>query len=207
MFKLVEMFRTNLRDILKKENPKIYKIYKWTDGCASQYKGKTSFAYISQDSIDIRNFFETSHGKSVCDGLGAPVKSACHQGVISGKAIIGNGQDLFTYCEKRLKVTDKVNTRREFVYVDSENIIKNRSECRVQTLLGTRKLHAIRNVRTPYQLQVRNPSCFCQGCCSGNEDCENLGYVSHWENKTLKAVKTRILFMHVYVHMLLPPYI
>lgn len=36
---------------------------------ASQYKGKESFAHISQDIIDIeRNFFETSHGKNVCDG-------------------------------------------------------------------------------------------------------------------------------------------
>ena len=57
----VEMFRTNLRDILKKKNPKINKIYELTDGCASQYKEKTSFAYISQDSIDIeRNFLDIS---------------------------------------------------------------------------------------------------------------------------------------------------
>ena len=133
-----------------------------------------------------RNFFETSHGKNVCDGLGATVKSACHQGVISGKAIIGNGQDLFTYCEERLKVTDKVNTRRKFVYVDSENVIKDRPQCRVHTLVGTRKLHAIRNVRTPYQLQVRNLSCFVKDAARGMRNVKILGMSLTGKTRPLK---------------------
>ena len=69
----------------------------------------------------------------MCDGLGATVKSSCNQGVLSGKAIIGKGKDLFEYREKRLKITDKVHSKREFVFVDSDTVIRDGPECRVQT--------------------------------------------------------------------------
>ena len=53
----------------------IKNIHQWTDGCAAQYKGCHSFAEISQaDSKHgckiTWNYFETSHGKGPCDGLG-----------------------------------------------------------------------------------------------------------------------------------------
>ena len=47
-------------------------------------------------------FFETSHGKKVCDSLGAIVKNSCYQAVISSKKIIGTAQDVFDHCEQRL---------------------------------------------------------------------------------------------------------
>jgi len=76
----VNIYRAVTQSILKKAVPNLEKIYEWTDGCAAQYKGKTSFADISFDNIKIeRNFFETSHGKNVRDGLGAVVKNSCHQ--------------------------------------------------------------------------------------------------------------------------------
>ena len=39
-----------------------------------------------------RNFYETSHGKSVCDGLGATVKCNVGQGVIRAKTVVSDAR-------------------------------------------------------------------------------------------------------------------
>ena len=79
-------FEKRAIDIVERDSGmQVKEIHQWTDGCAAQYKGKKSFADISlrnQPSV-CRNFFETSHGKNVCDGLGAIVKNSCYQAVIS----------------------------------------------------------------------------------------------------------------------------
>ena len=99
----VKMFEKEAITIIEREKGKnLRTVHEFTDGCASQYKGKISFFDISkQKEPDVtRNFFETSHGKSVCDGLGAVVKGSCYHAVISGKEILGTAQDVMKYCEK-----------------------------------------------------------------------------------------------------------
>ncbi|WAR02999.1 hypothetical protein MAR_009557, partial [Mya arenaria] len=45
------------------------KVVVFSDGCAAQYKGKGSFAYLSLKDVHIEwNFFGSDHGKSECDG-------------------------------------------------------------------------------------------------------------------------------------------
>lgn len=75
-------------------------VKQWTDGCAAQYKSKVGFSYLSQRKYKLsRNFFETSHGKNVCDGLGAIVKNSCYRAMLTGK-VIGNASDMFNYCNQ-----------------------------------------------------------------------------------------------------------
>ena len=60
------------------------KIHYFTDGCASQYKHKYSFANVCYHDIDFPgvtcewHFFATSHGKGACDGIGGTMKRATH---------------------------------------------------------------------------------------------------------------------------------
>ena len=78
-------FENKAVEMLKNKDVKVEKIHQWTDGCATQYKGKKAFADTSlrkQPKVT-RNCFETSHGKNVCDGLGATVKNACYRAVVS----------------------------------------------------------------------------------------------------------------------------
>ena len=98
----VRMFENRATDTLKKQGVQVEEIHEWTDGCAAQYKGKKSFAEVSmQKGITVtRNFFETSHGKSVCDGLGATVKNVCYRAVVSGKKVISDASDVFNFCEE-----------------------------------------------------------------------------------------------------------
>lgn len=75
----------------------------FTDGCASQYIKRNSFADISLSHINIvSNFFETSHGKSVCDGLGSTVKNCAIKADISGKEVIPDAKSLYNVCVKKL---------------------------------------------------------------------------------------------------------
>ena len=63
---------------LKTELPAVKKIHYFTDGCAGQCKIRT-ISLISHHVDDFGlaaewNFFATSHGKSICDGIGGTVK-------------------------------------------------------------------------------------------------------------------------------------
>lgn len=133
------MFEKEAITIIEREKGKhLRTVHEFTDGCASQYKGKISFFHISkQKEPDVTsNFFETSHGKSVCDGLGAVVKGSCYHAVTSGKEILGTTQDVMKYCEKKLQVDKKVIsetngkhvTKREFIFINCGDVDRERPE-------------------------------------------------------------------------------
>jgi hypothetical protein len=93
-------FENKAKEILKNKDVKVEEINLWTDGCAAQYKGKKAFADISlrnQPKVT-RKYFETAHGKNVCDGLGATVKNACFRAVVRNRRVIGGAKDLFDFC-------------------------------------------------------------------------------------------------------------
>ena len=101
---LVKAFEEKaLQLVTKQADTEIKKVYQWTDGCAAQYKGRTWFADISLNTVSVqRNFFETSHGKGVCDGIGAIVKNTRLRAVIRGKAILSDAEDVYKYCLDKL---------------------------------------------------------------------------------------------------------
>ena len=114
-------------------------IHQVTDGCALQYKGKNSFIDISHsqednDALIIRNFYETSHGKGPCDGLGATAKAAAGKAVLQG-AVIRNATEFHEFCVENLEqVADKSSgasasrqaqaefSKRKFILVSREEL-------------------------------------------------------------------------------------
>jgi hypothetical protein len=71
------------------------------------------------------------------------------------------------------------------IYVDTTKIFRNQTD--VQTLVGTRCLHSIKNTGIPLKVQFRNLSCFCPACKSG----EGENYMnSQYDEKTLAVGKT-----------------
>ena len=102
---LQKQFQAGILDILEKQSglTNIQSIVEWTDGCSAQYKCKFSVFDIAESNLKRnRNYFETSHGKSLCDGLGSIVKNTCLRAVTSGSAIIGNAEAIFKFCETKL---------------------------------------------------------------------------------------------------------
>ena len=82
-------------------------VQQFTDGCASQYKSKHAFSDISARGIPLtRHFFVTSHGKNICDGLGAVVKNMALRYVM-GNNIIKIPRTCTHFATKRLPMTPK----------------------------------------------------------------------------------------------------
>ena len=79
----VHAFEARVLEVLAGAGLNFMRIHQFTDGCAAQYKGCKAFSDVSCNNKPItRNYFETSHGKSVCDGLGQlsrmPVSGWCY---------------------------------------------------------------------------------------------------------------------------------
>lgn len=191
---LVNIFENKILNRVKEHLPGLNDIVQFTDGCAAQYKGKQSFGYLSQGSIRTeRKIFETSHGKNVCDGLGAIVKTSCYRAMLCGK-VIANPEDVFDHCKQVLARNITVNEKestvslREFIYVNRSEV--NRKEItEIKTLVGTRKVHSIRSTGSNFIVKSRNLSCFCNGCLNST-DCVWKEYVCDWTVTNLN----RILF-------------
>ena len=102
----------------------------------------------------IQVFFETSHGKSMSDGLGGVVQWYVSQGV-TVKIMIRNGKKLFDYCEKTLAVVgDKMNGKmvnRVFMYISAMDMKEYREEfyekCKLhkkcKQIIGMHELHQV----------------------------------------------------------------
>ena len=190
---LVSHFEAEAIKIVK-EKVEVKEIFEWTDGCVAQYKGKKSFYDISNYDIKkTRNYFETSHGKNVCDGLGAIVKCSCYRAML-GKKVIGTAQDVYCHCKETLentsgqvKVNGEVNVKslREFIYLGSANVNRENAPV-VATLKGTRQIHEIKNTLTSGEVMHRNLSCYCHGC-KKDGICTNNEYVEQWECVALKV--------------------
>ena len=89
------------------------KVIEFTNSCATQYKGCSGFADISLHQGQLEwHFFETSHGKNVCNGLGALLKNYCYQAVISRKAVLGSAF-VYHYATSHLSFTPKLTKNLE----------------------------------------------------------------------------------------------
>ena len=166
----------------------------------AQYKGCHSFAEISQTDSKhgckiTRNYFETSHGKGPCDGLGGIVKRKVSNAIVQNNNLrINTAAELHDYCESNLSTVgdSSFNSRwrkftastRTFKLV--ENI--DRSEMtRAKRIPGSRKLHSVSSTGVDFQLKVRSLSCYCEGC-RNNEQCQNNEFIEPWETKVSKPM-------------------
>lgn len=65
-------------DLIKTQFPHINRVEYFTDGCSAQYKNFKSMMNLCNHKIDFQmdacwSFHATSHGKTVCDGIGGTV--------------------------------------------------------------------------------------------------------------------------------------
>ena len=208
-----------LKDGLKKlkempEAQDIEMLHQFTDGCASQYKGRESFSDLTHCEHDlglytVRNYFESGHGKGPCDGLGATVKSSARQAVLQHRAVIRDAQELFAFCQKDLMevAVDEYGKRKKnaadsyrfFFYVSKARLEAARAtRTRASaTLSGTRRIHFVAPTGH-YQLLHRSLSCYCKYCIDGDYSCclrsDVVGVVNAVKMMNGKWKVNRILF-------------
>ena len=185
----------------------VWKVISITDGSASQYKGKRAFRDIAMSELTTelgvpheRHFFETSHGKSMCDGIGGCAKCNVWRAILQKKAKINDAYDFFSYSKDNFEYSyeetdmhgEPTNTiiTRKYVWIPRESIEKDREETR--TVPGTRKLHMVRGLDPKTEsIEVTNLSCFCPSCQGAGGVCPNAEYVDKVVKKSVKLPKKK----------------
>jgi hypothetical protein len=193
----VKAYEKHVMEILNGQIVNIEQVIKFSDGAACQYKGKNTFAYLSKETLKVtHNYFETSHGKSPCDGLGAVIKNTCYNAMVSGEEVIGNAKDAYNFCKQKLNHTAKIVGKNEEKYISKRNIVFvesseiDREDMGVKTIIGTRALHSVQNMGQPFKLKVRSLSCFCQSCIEGTGQCTSVSHVEPWQTIEQKCSST-----------------
>lgn len=93
---------------LKRKFPHLESVTIFTDGCTAQFKSKymmSNLCYFQQDfNLQCEwNFFATSHGKGVVDGIGATVKRAVWQKVRNREVVVASAEDFYNCANTSLQ--------------------------------------------------------------------------------------------------------
>ena len=152
------------------------KIYLWSDGCASQYKGKTSFYFLSKYKLNIeRNYFHTEHGKNESDAATSEIVRNVRKGIRGRCAIIQNADDMKFWLAKEFSEKPQYIFR-EIKASDLQPIKKELEDVKLSVLDGkcTRSLHQIKPDAKPGYFLTRPFSCFCHSCKQNDyNNCQN----------------------------------
>ncbi|CAF1514548.1 unnamed protein product, partial [Rotaria sordida] len=116
----IHVFLTKIIINLKNKFPSLETINIFSDGAASQFKQRFSFANLTFLSNDHRlnfiwNFFSSGHGRGAVDGVGGSVKRLVWKGVMAKQCIISNANDFAHYA---IAVAKNIN----IIYVDVQDI-------------------------------------------------------------------------------------
>ena len=176
---------------LKDRHPEIKwtKLFIWSDGCASQYKGKHSFYYLDKFPVQVeRNYFASEHGKGQSDAETGLISMKLNHAIKGRRVLISNAFDMHKFLSG-----ENSDQKRIFKLVkegDLDNIMNAFEGIKVKTLSGncTRSLHQIKPSGNPGHLKKRPFSCFC-ACCREDkfESCHNKGFTSgKFQSRLLK---------------------
>lgn len=191
----VNAFQTTACQHLKETRQlQLSHIYRYSDGCAQQYKSKGPFSDVSYGSTDFgvlihHNFSGSRHGKGASDGESAVVKSAATTAVKVGAAVIRNAEELYQFAQENLTKSPDTDCCKHYLrtcfYIPSASIDRNRDHRYIKTVPGTMKLHSIKTVQDGI-VATRNLSCFCKYCLQGSGgSCQNSLFVEDWQEVKL----------------------
>ena len=182
---------TYLKDVRKVT---VKKHIQFSDGCPTQYKGRTAYHDLQNQKLPSeRCFFGSRHGKGPCDSIGAVVKNCASRYVKSRKGIISDAHGMFEYANTHLTINKDhsppdTHTKRTFVFIPQDIIQKRRdkSKSKPERVPLSRDLHSIMNTKDGGLLK-RFLTCFCAPCRNGEyKDCENAAYVDNWVDASEK---------------------
>ena len=138
--------QTKLLEWVKFNLPHIKCIEYFSDGCAAQYKNFKNMMNLCLHFQDFYlratwNFFASSHGKSVCDGIGGTVKRltarASLQSTHSNQILTVSA--MLKFCKENIKDI-------EFFFISKDSMVKVREQqikrfAHGSTIPGTRSFH------------------------------------------------------------------
>ena len=140
---------------------------------------------LAMDSIPIeRDYFGSEHGKGEGDGEVGCVNKATEKARLGRQVIINSASDWYQFCLKDL-ASDKANSKRSFILVGTDDIVRHRPATEVCTVTGSRKMHQVVRV-DDRNIKMQALSCFCEGCLEGKM-CLNVSYVTPYKETRLST--------------------
>ena len=98
---------------------------------------------LAMDSIPIeRDYFGSENGKGEGDGEVGCVNKATEKARLGRRVIINSASDWYQFCLKEL-ASDKANSKRSFILVVTDDIVRHRPATEVCTVTGSRKMHQV----------------------------------------------------------------
>ena len=196
----VRQFSALAVDHIKEKGENINRIICFSDGAGCQYKSRGPFLDISYGKLDFNlsafqhEYFGSRHGKGPSDGESGVIKRLATDAVMSGSEIISNAKELYNFVKQTATRPDEQEAnssecqhfRRKAFWIEEIDRCCERQA--LKTVEGTRQFHSILSVE-PNVIQVRELSCFCEGCEEGKEACSNRDYVHPYVTKRISATK------------------
>ena len=180
----------------KKRGLNINKHILFSDGCAGQFKGRTSFYQLVKKQFhhtEERHFFGSKHGKSACDALGGLIKRKAEDYVKSRAGVLRNATELCIFAKDELKVhlnCEKGQHKpRDVIFIDS---VEHGDDTELVSFQGTRSIHQVRR-SGQNSLEFRNRSCFCKACLVSGDGCMNSDITGPWKHHKLVVTKNKTL--------------
>ena len=185
------LFLNHAISLLRIKYPNNKRVYIFSDGAASQYKGKTAFYNFSQFAVHVEvmwNFFGSRHGKGPSDGESAVVKSAVMRAVKAG-ATISTPREFYQHCSVHLERNDPTFCR-SMLYL-AKSVIDDARALTSPTLVaikGTRSIHSVIPSGMPGLLATKLLSCFCERCLDHQPaECSNRDITGSWQEHSVTA--------------------
>lgn len=173
VFAIIKKLVLKLRQVFKGEG-ELHTLDFLTDGPTSQYKNKSIFSIVSCfASLFGLNatwtYFETSHGKGACDGVGGAIKREADNAVKHEKARIQDFSDFAAWLsqyEETSSIRFRVISKEDLAAAKTQlsDLVKD-----TIAIPDTMKIHSVAGLHVDYFIVVREQSCWCNGCVSGAE--------------------------------------
>ena len=140
-----------------------------TDGPSSQYRNRTICHIVGNHKFYFGceatwTYHEVGHGKGPCDGIGGTIKRKMKDATNQDKANIQSIDDALKFLSEQ-DSTIKVYSYDDTALEEAAELIKEADPASVP---GIAAIHALIPGASPGTLLMRETSCFCQGCRSGN---------------------------------------
>ena len=140
-------FMNHIFASLKQKYPQIEKIDVFSDGASSQFKQKYLFSNLhdwqNQHQVQIGwNFFATSHGKGIVDGIGGTVKRTVWRHIKAGSSHATSAHDFYL-------VAKETNPNINVEFISKEKIQQSEQKLlhtwkQVRNVPNIRKMHTVR---------------------------------------------------------------
>ena len=179
-------------------------IIQFNDNCASQYKGKFTFQFVSCSEIPLlKMYFGAQHGKGPADGAVGRVTFAATRAVKAGQVIIRSAQEFYSFCVEKLNKNTSGTFVQKFFYID--NIDRTQTIEAVTTKTSS-TWFSVRSCGAPYVIESREIGCICESCIlSDGTACPNQAYCPPWKAINMRTGKPLLDENFRNMHWPVPP--